>query len=86
MQVADAAFLGKVGARLQTAFSSAASRGGVNFIDVYSQSHGHDACAPTHQRWVEGQANSAFASYHPNAAGMRAQADLIIAEILKTKE
>ena len=84
MQAADATFLGTVGARLQAAFRSAAATAGVNFVDVYGPSHGHDACAPADQRWVEGQANSAVAAYHPNATGMRAQADLIVAEIRKT--
>jgi lysophospholipase L1-like esterase len=84
MQTADATFLGEVGARLQAALISAAARAGVNFVDVYGPSHGHDACAPADQRWVEGQANPAVAAYHPNAAGMRAQADLIVAKIRKT--
>jgi len=81
LQSADAAFLGGVGARLQTAFSSAAATAGVHFVDVYGASHGHDACATANQRWVEGQANPNVTSYHPNAAGMRAQADLILAQI-----
>ena len=84
MQAAAATFLGQVGTRLQAAFSSAAATAGVNFVDAYGPSHGHDACAPAAQRWVEGQANSAVAPYHPNAAGMRAVADLIVAAIRKT--
>jgi lysophospholipase L1-like esterase len=83
MQAVDTTFLGKVGVRLQTAFSSAAAKAGVSFVDVYGPSHGHDACAPAEQRWVEGQANSSVAAYHPNAAGMRAVADLIVADIRK---
>jgi lysophospholipase L1-like esterase len=84
LQAADATFFGEVGARLQAAFSSAAATAGVNFVDVYGPSHGHDACSPADQRWVEGQANSAVAPYHPNAVGMRAVADLIVAAIRKT--
>jgi hypothetical protein len=84
MQAADATFLGGVGARLQTASSSAATTAGVNFVDTYGPSHGHDACAAADQRWVEGQANPDVAIYHPNVAGMRAQADLIVAEIRKS--
>lgn len=83
MQAADATFLGAVGMKLQAAFSAAATMAGVTFIDVYGPSHGHDACAPADQRWVEGQANAAVVSYHPNAAGMRAEADLIVAAIQK---
>ena len=70
--------------RLQTAFSSAAATAGVTFVDVYGPSHGHDACAAADQRWVEGEANPNVAAYHPNAAGMRAEADLIVAEIRKS--
>lgn len=46
----------------------------------YAASSGHDACAAADQRWVEGQATTGAAPYHPNAAGMRAAADLILAE------
>jgi lysophospholipase L1-like esterase len=83
MNAADATFLGHVATRLQAALSAAATTAGVTFIDVYGPSHGHDACAPADQRWVEGEATAAAAPYHPNAAGMRAEADLIVAELRK---
>jgi lysophospholipase L1-like esterase len=83
MQTDDATFLGQVGTRLQGALSSAAMTAAVSLVDAYGPSHGHDACAPADQRWVEGQANPAVASYHPNAAGMKAVADLIEAEVKK---
>lgn len=83
MQVADATFLAKVGMKLQTAFALAAATAGVTFVDLYTVSHGHDACAPADQRWVEGQANASVAAYHPNAAGMSAAADLLVAAIQK---
>jgi hypothetical protein len=81
MQADDAAFLGQVGAKLQAAFVASARAAGVHFVDVYSASRGHDACAPEDQRWVVGQATPGAAAYHPTARGMRAQADLIVAEI-----
>jgi lysophospholipase L1-like esterase len=84
MQTADATFLGGVGARLQAVLSSAATAAGVTFVDTYTPSRGHDACAAANQRWVEGQANPDVANYHPNPAGMRAQADLIVADIRKS--
>ncbi len=83
MNPTDATFLGQVAARLQAALSAAATTAGVTFIDVYGPSHGHDACAPADQRWVEGEATPSAAPYHPNAAGMRAEADLIVAELRK---
>ena len=83
MQAGDATFLGDVGAKLQAAFGAAAKAAGVHFVDVYAASHGHDACAPEAQRWVVGQATPGAVAYHPIAPGMRAQADLIIADIDK---
>jgi hypothetical protein len=84
MLPADATFLGGVGATFQEAFVSAAQEAGVHFVDVYVASRGHDACARTEERWVEGQATQGSAPYHPNARGMRAQADLIVAAIRET--
>jgi hypothetical protein len=83
MQAGDMTFLNQVGSKLQAAFSAAAKEAGVHFVDVYGPSHGHDACAPEAQRWVVGQATPGATAYHPTALGMRAQADLIIAEINK---
>jgi len=80
----DATFLGMLGKSLQDAFRGAAQEADVHFVDVYSASQGHDACAPDGQRWVEGQTPPAVVPYHPNAMGMRAQADLIEAEIRRT--
>jgi hypothetical protein len=84
MEPGDAAFLGDLGSKLQAVFSSAATTANVHFVDVYGPSSGHDACAPEAQRWVQGQATSGTIPYHPNAAGMRAEADLIIAAIRQT--
>ena len=81
MNAGDASFLGDVSSRLHAVLSSAATTAGVSFVDMYGASHGHDACAPAEQRWVEGEATPGAAPYHPNAAGMRAQADLIVAEL-----
>jgi lysophospholipase L1-like esterase len=81
MQAGDAEFLGQVGAKLQAAFVAAAAAAGVHFVDVYTASRGHDACAPPDQRWIVGQATPGSTAYHPNALGMSAQADLIVAQI-----
>jgi lysophospholipase L1-like esterase len=81
MQAGDASFLGKLAASLQAAFASAATAAGVDFVDVYGASQGHDACAAVGERWVEGQASPGMAAYHPNATGMRAQAELIVTAI-----
>jgi lysophospholipase L1-like esterase len=84
-QAADATFLGMLGKELQDSFVAAAQEADVHFVDVYGASEGHDVCAPDGQRWVEGQTPPAVVPYyHPNATGMRAQADLIEADILRT--
>jgi len=81
MQAGDAEFLGQMGAKLQAAFVAAAAAAGVHFVDVYTASRGHDACAPEDQRWIVGQATPGATAYHPTALGMSAQADLIVDEI-----
>lgn len=47
-------------------------------VDSYAPK-GHDACAAPARRWVEGEvpASSAF-MFHPNAAGMEAQATMLV--------
>jgi lysophospholipase L1-like esterase len=81
---ADATFLGTLGKDLQDAFLGAAQVANVHFVDVYGASQGHDVCASDGQRWVEGQTPPAVIPYHPNAAGMRAIADLVEGEIRRT--
>ncbi len=76
-----ATFLGELGSSFQAASRDAAERAGVKFVDAYGASSGHDACASADQRWVEGHATAGTVPYHPNAAGMRAAADLILSEI-----
>lgn len=84
MQPGDATFLVDMGGRLQAAFVAAAKAADVHYVDVYSASNDHDACASDEERWVEGQTTPGSAPYHPNAAGMRAQATLVGAEIVRT--
>ena len=51
----------------------------MTFVDTYTPSKGHDACATPERRWIEGAvpASPAFI-YHPNARGMAAEAALIV--------
>jgi lysophospholipase L1-like esterase len=83
IQPADGDYAADLGARLEAAFVAAAHAAGVHFLDVYAESRGHDACASPDQRWVEGQATPASAPYHPNAAGMRAQAELLVTALTR---
>ncbi|MBC9719550.1 SGNH/GDSL hydrolase family protein [Streptomyces sp. TRM66268-LWL] len=45
--------------------------GQAQFVDIYAGSKGHDVCAPTGEKWVEGlkTADGAWALVHPNASG-----------------
>jgi lysophospholipase L1-like esterase len=55
---------------------------GATYIDIYTPSIGHDMCAGSSQRWVEGIIpGTAAAPVHPNAAGMRATAAVVAARI-----
>ncbi|MCC8244808.1 SGNH/GDSL hydrolase family protein [Saccharothrix luteola] len=59
--------------RLNVLLARAAAEHGASFVDVESASAGHDACAPTNQRWFEGVAlTGPAAPLHPNGDGMAA--------------
>jgi lysophospholipase L1-like esterase len=72
--------------KLHQAIKQAATKAKVVFVDSYLPK-GHDACAPEAKRWVEGAqpASPAFA-YHPNGAGMKAQAKMIVAALAAKKK
>jgi lysophospholipase L1-like esterase len=71
--------------KLHTAIKEAAARAEVRFVDTYVPK-GHDACAVPAKRWVEGaEPASPAVSFHPNAAGMKAQAKMIVAALQKPK-
>ncbi|MGZ4436390.1 MAG: SGNH/GDSL hydrolase family protein [Nocardioidaceae bacterium] len=64
----------RVSRGLNAAVRSAARRTGVEFLDAYALSKGHDVCSST--PWVNGSVTDQqrAAAYHPFAAGMRAEA------------
>jgi hypothetical protein len=56
----------------------------VRFVDSYVPK-GHDACAAPSQRWVEGaEPASPAVAFHPNGAGMKAEAKMIVAALKRT--
>jgi hypothetical protein len=63
---------------LNAAEAKAAHDQGATYVDTYGPSLGHDACAGS-AAWVNGQYNNLFAAveYHPLAAGMQAEANII---------
>ena len=52
----------------------------VRFVDIYTPK-GHDACAAPAAGGSRGQPASPAVMFHPNAAGMKAQAKMIVAAL-----
>jgi lysophospholipase L1-like esterase len=70
--------------KLHTTIEQAAARNRVRFADVFTPK-GHDACATPAKRWVEGaEPASPAVQFHPNARGMRAQAQRVLATLRRT--
>lgn len=75
---ADYAYADRVTRALNEALASAAERAGVEFVDMYAASEGHDICAD--EPWVNGVQTDrdAALAYHPFAEGMAAVADELV--------
>jgi lysophospholipase L1-like esterase len=80
----DADLMRRVAARLAQATRDAAFRSKSLLVDMAALSVGHDACsiAP----WVNGNAPSDGAMFHPNRAGARAAADALQRLVLRLRE
>ncbi|MFF0491478.1 SGNH/GDSL hydrolase family protein [Nocardia sp. NPDC004068] len=71
----DAAWLGRKLIELDRMLARVASSTGVDFVDTYSGSFGHDACQPPGVRWVEGLIPLSInppglaVPFHPNQLG-----------------
>ncbi|MFI9455137.1 SGNH/GDSL hydrolase family protein [Amycolatopsis sp. NPDC052450] len=74
----DYAWADEVERALNKAVSTAARKQGARYVDTYGPSLGHDACSGD-AAWVSGKTTDLFraVAYHPYAAGMKAEADLI---------
>ena len=81
MQPADLKFQVGFSDKLHIIIKQAAAAAKVDYVESYVPK-GHDACAAPNRRWVEGQvpASPAF-PFHPNAAGMKAQAKMIVTRL-----
>jgi lysophospholipase L1-like esterase len=78
MDAATLKYLVDYGDQLHAVIKQAAADAKVDFVDSYPPK-GHDACATPAQRWVEGEVPSPTAfPFHPNALGMKVQADMIL--------
>ena len=81
----DVAFLDKQEMRLNGVLAQVARAAGDGYVDTYTPSQGHDACAGTASRWLEPLMPSAAAApLHPNAAGERAMADAVVEAVGST--
>jgi lysophospholipase L1-like esterase len=78
----DIAFLNRLELRLNDALGRAAAAAGDGYVDTYTPSEGHDACAAPTSRWLEPLLPSAPAApLHPNAVGERGMADAVVQAI-----
>ncbi|MFR9749940.1 SGNH/GDSL hydrolase family protein [Nocardia sp. 004] len=81
----DSAWLGRKLLELNAMLARVAADTGVEYVDTYSSSVGHDACQPAGVRWVEGLVP--FSEYpvgpavpfHPNQLGADHQARTLLA-------
>ncbi|ROP37766.1 SGNH/GDSL hydrolase family protein [Saccharothrix texasensis] len=74
----DAAYLQGGIHRLNELFAREAAEHGALYVDVESPSVGHDACAPSAQKWFEGVVvTGPVAPLHPNKAGMAAVGGIV---------
>jgi len=86
IQPDDLKYLVQFSDRMHTAIKDAAKAAKIVFVDSYTPT-GHDACAPEAQRWIEGQQpESPAVSFHPNGAGMKAQAKMVVAVLTAKKQ
>jgi lysophospholipase L1-like esterase len=72
----DVPYLDRVERALNGMLADQAAQHGATFVDAYAGGNGHDMCASSSNKWVEGliPTNTA-APIHPNATGMRVVAD-----------
>jgi lysophospholipase L1-like esterase len=83
MGATELKYLVDYGDQLHSIIKKAAAAAKVDFVDSYPPK-GHDACAAAAQRWVEGEVPSPTAfPFHPNALGMKMQADMILKRLKK---
>ena len=75
----DIAFLNQEELRLNGLLREVAHAAGDGYVDTYTPSEGHDACAAPGSRWLEPLLPSApGAPLHPNAIGEQGMADAVL--------
>jgi hypothetical protein len=78
----DAPYLGQTERELDAMLATVSADGGARYVDTYTPSEAHTACAPASVRWIEPivPATAAF-PVHPNARGETAMAALVLAAL-----
>ncbi|WP_307838660.1 MULTISPECIES: SGNH/GDSL hydrolase family protein [unclassified Frankia] len=84
ISAADTGRLTSIGLVLDATLRRSAADADVSFVDVYTASIGHDVCASSTDRWLNGSDTYGI-YYHPNATGVARVADLL-AEALEHRE
>ncbi len=75
----DVPYLRQTQRGLNAMLAAEAAANGATLVDWYAASIGHDACKPLARRWVEPLVPATLAApIHPNRAGMRAAAALLV--------
>jgi lysophospholipase L1-like esterase len=78
----DVAFLNDEELQLNAMLRQVAEAAGDGYVDTYTPSEGHDACAAPASRWIEPLIPDAPAApLHPNAVGEQGMADAIVAAL-----
>ncbi|MET9311206.1 SGNH/GDSL hydrolase family protein [Kribbella sp. NPDC003505] len=74
----DYAYLYSIEQALNAAVAGAAAAGGATYVDTFTPSTGHDACAPDGQAWIQGKDINLLRAlnYHPRYEGEAAMASL----------
>jgi lysophospholipase L1-like esterase len=77
----DYAWLNSIEEALDAALSGAvATDGASSYVDTFTPSLGHDACAPDGAAWINGKDTKLYAAaYHPYFSGMAGLASIIYA-------
>lgn len=78
----DVEYLRETEKRLNTMLESEADAAGVDYVDTYTRSIGHDVCQLPGRKWVEGLVPTAPAApVHPNALGMISMSTAVLGEL-----
>ncbi|HEX6523995.1 MAG TPA: SGNH/GDSL hydrolase family protein [Streptosporangiaceae bacterium] len=78
----DVPYLRTVETGLNAMLAASAAKVGVNYVDTYRDTIGHDACQPRGVKWVEGLIpTSAAMPMHPNQSGEQAMTRTILAAL-----